>query len=370
MVLRSSPNVTALEFDRISCPMDSVEITPTLMALVPNVTAINNGSAVSFRSLKLIGPQLKELRTNRNADASWTDLLRTCPLLEVLEVRSASLALIIDIVEACISLRDLHLMSSVFSEDDIASILTQRQLRRLTVAKISTSSINCQRLANLMTLFPDTEYLCLNNMGRCLYSREDGKLVLGGQCAIDGALMTQLLDACRSVRFLTIYAAIHDDAAQVITRKLGNRLERFSLFIHQAPHLDNLQTCGPLVHLIHLSMCDIADAMLEAIAAHCPLLESLLLMNIPGAGTLPSVTDEGLGMLFGACQNLNELSLVHSSCIHITRKTLQTVVDHKLRLKTLNVYGPAHINQHDVDWFRQEVREYLLPVTTVCTTWN
>lgn len=231
-------------------------------------------------------------------------------------------------------------------------------------------------LADMMSRFPDMEYLSFNSLGKCLYSLHEGKLNIGGHFVVDGALMTQLLHACRSVRLITIYGAvIQNDAVEVIKMELGNRLERFSLIIYQPLYLlNNVQTCGLLVNEISLFAWNVTDAVLQAIATHCPLLQSLSfqLMNTTiqlAAGTPPTVTDEVLGILFGACQVLSELTLTHCTRMPISRKTLQNIVDRKLRLKTLYLYR-TNLEQHDIDWFCEEVKKYFLPVTAVSTTWN
>lgn len=375
LILQSCPNITSFELDGMSL---SVEFTPAVVEMLPKLTTLLiRGSAISFHSLQAIGPQLKKLRHAGSLDTNRFALIATFPLLEtlVLNWRIDDPAVIVNAINTCENLRDIHLWSCEFSEEDIAAILALNRLRRFTVDLISPSASCCQLLANLTSRFPTMEYLCFGSPGSCLHSLHEGRLELADYAVreINGTLLTQILDACSSVRFITIYEAVlQHDAVEVIERKLGSRLERLSMVIHHTPHVDNLQICGSLVHWLDLFCWGIADAVLGTIAAHCPLLESLHFKIMPpdSAIHLPlSTTDEGLGMVFSACRNLNELSLSHTVHMRITRKTLQTVLDHKLRLKTLNLYGTnctnIEIDQHDVQWFRQQVREYLLPITVV-----
>lgn len=333
-VLRSCPNATSLDFAG-SC---SVEFTPAVVALAAKVTVfVDRSKAISYQSLKAIGPQLKKLLLEHGViNANLMNLVHKFPLLEVLEIRIPKPTVVLSIIETCKHLREVLLPGSMFDERDIALLLAHKQIRRLGVNRRSPSSKDCLMFFNMMTSFPDRDYL---RIGNCVYSPVEGILELSG-CEIDGALMAMILGACKSVQFLRVHdASVRSDAVEVVQRELGAGLKRFALKIGRFEYFSNIQTCGPLVHSIELISCYCSDAILETMAAQCPQLESLTLFEnsfLSSCGNnSPSITDEGMEQLLGGCLNLKELSLDGPAGMRITRKTLQSIVRHKLRLEWL-----------------------------------
>lgn len=368
-VLRACPNIQSLQTD------DFLDFAPPFVAPLftppPKLNAITiiDMDSVDFQSLGVIGPQLLELRMKRCvlSDEQVKLIMEHCPLLQVLEARRINHDIVMDLFWSCKQLKELYLAENFFTEDDITTLLAFEQIKRLTVNVTSFSSTDCNMLVDVMCRFPGTEYL---RIGKCVYSSAEGILELAG-CELDGALMTQLLNTCPVVKFLTIHdATVRSDGVEVLIQwQVGSGwLTRFTVQPGTSYQLQyNLQTCGPLITCIVLNLFSVSDDMLRAVAAHCPQLEIATVVYSPYESfTLwsdPSkVTDEGMNALFEGCPRIKELTLSHFD--GITTKTLQSIAQHKLPLRVLTVQR-SKFTLYDVNVFGQLVKEYQLPATLV-----
>lgn len=119
-----------------------------------------------------------------------------------------------------------------------------------------------------------------------------------------------------------------------------------------------LACCGSSLTQVHLTGKDVDDELLVLLAEVCALLQDV---RLEGASM---VTDIGVIALLADCPRLQNLSVLSVFGSSITVKSLQAVVDNKLRLIRLEVaFKRSSALKNQENWFREQLRNHqLLPV--------
>lgn len=210
--------------------------------------------------------------------------------------------------------------------------------------------------ADTLELHLDLQYLQVN---QCSYSQTDGVLQITAM-HLKTDTMRRILTTCAFVTKLVLNVDLLLDCAMLIAECVGNSLRALTINCPPdcSPMMDSmLQHCGYGLTSLQLRGYGVDDQLLQVVAQHCPLLEFLLL----NSGLSTACTDVGMIAVINGCPHLQHCLVAIAQ--QITRKTLQAILDRRLRLKTLKL---MIFNGATAAWFRTQCKEHqLLPVPVV-----
>lgn len=355
-VLRCCPNVTSIVSKRtVAISSLAAKLAPKLKSVVVSFSYGSNSMYVSAGGL------LTELRV---VDC-WLDdntaqaIGKACPMLTTLEAANIyNVNAIILLLQSCVRMQEL-ILGGEMTKAKLAQILAYRQIIRFTCKGYD------HLFAWALLVRPDLQYLDISGNR---YSSAERSLHLNDTSR--SGVFSQILDVCTPVNRLRLAGApLSDGIATLIAAKMGASLKHLMVTVGHSPPLGIvLQGCKFLTSLSFSGDC--TDDILQAIAANgCPLTSiSCLAFSASSA-----ITDEGLAQFIPSCPNLEELAFHGYTGSHRSEdkprhmlKSLQSILDCKLRMTMIGLRPTGDSAESDAKWFRQQAKEnQLLPVPQV-----
>lgn len=391
-----------------------------MLATCPQVTAIHGKHAdqvvpsvcwdilLAFPALPLVQLSMKQFAEFNSQVA--TDMIEYAltahPFLEVMHVDFLPLTdtLLASIALYCPLLEEFTASMGTASIASIGQLL--RLCRNLQIVGVlrcrldlRTTDLDCileaaadhPQLEVLRILFPiaisSTQPLFLHaflnmpsdlqllQVGRCCFDRKNGRLSLLTP-KMDIGMLNLILDNCtnpiRHLRLFTLPSRVDAGVMDLANEErevfdtLGERviggfllkltIELIHPTIRPMPRC-LLYKCPKLQHLTFRNFA-MTEGELHEVASHCHELKQLCMAECSNH----SITDDGMEELFAGCPLLEYLHV--GTAPNLTMRTLQAIVQHKLRLKRLTwkrsmpAFGEEGLSQ-----FRDIVREQqLLPI--------
>lgn len=262
---------------------------------------------------------------------------------------------------------------------DLKSILANKQVKRFHLVGYDDNfneeenadhppNIGYNRVAEIVAEHPWLEAFRMPE--KFAYDRSEGYLyVATAMFHLEGELAS-LFRQCRPLRKLKLLMADREVERRMVTMAsgaLGGSVEELELRAIRArtftaEHIFTIPLLCPQLRKLVIEGCSFSDLILQALASACPFLQHL---SCEGIGACPLFSDAGMLALFQGCTGLQVLRFDKAEVL--TFRTLQAIVDCRLRLKSLTLRR-HNLAEEDFLQLRQLVKDAgLLPVLKIVT---
>lgn len=229
------------------------------------------------------------------------------------------------------------------------------------------------------------------SFGEFMYSRQEGNLKLPVYLKNTEHLLSRIRGCCRSLKVFTWHMTLTPILAALLVDKLG-ALKSLTVHVIEGPVLKPLlEHSGRTLKILELCfgyggrmwyvdpVCPLALIVTFCVLTITFVVQPVRTQNVTLiANACPQLVSfslrshdflepSGFSTLFAACGKLEmfKLAISHLLARDYGRAALQTIFQHKVRLKTLNLAGGG-FDELDAEWFRLQARDYqLLPIPTI-----
>lgn len=288
------------------------------------------------------------------------------PSLKALQVSAGAgtLQAVLSMVQACPHLEHLLLYDCGRTDGEILQIVANMQIKRFTVCNYSWGKrTSLSIFVNCLDQRPHLAFLQINKFifdaaGQFM----DVTAVLPRIEVLEKAALVfnKYPSFDFRLRIKEDFDLTVEKLIAPLARFFEDRLEELLVWYPPAsvPQLSVFLTkCGPSLAVLELHSHGVEISLLLVIGKHCPLLKFLLLKS----KSPDLLQDDGIIAVIRGCSKLQQLTATGAGAL--TTKTLEAIIENKLRLKTLKLEDFKAV---DAALFCQQCKAHsLLPIPHV-----
>lgn len=343
LVLWSCPNLTALDMHEVvDLPASITVLLPKLRDVTMRTMPLRSSYPPQLELVERIGHQLHSLSL---PDAALSPQLASQIVCRCVNLRQLSvsgregLQFFLDLLQSCKQLEDLKLCATAaLSIDELAQIMAKKQIKRLHV---SSCTLYETVFATVLELRPDLDLL---TVGKNSFVRQDRLLRWKDGEVVDLNLLKRILNVCSPLDAFAMWDMREDVECLLAERLAAGRLKSLQLITSTRRLFPNLRSgtfiklisnCGHSLTHLHVEK-RIDNAVCCLIAANCPMLTSLKLINTDPRNSVHNWTDDDMVVILAACSSIKYLMLCHM--IELKGKLFGHIVAHRRVLEHLELH--------------------------------
>lgn len=263
------------------------------------------------------------------------------------------------ILHACKSIRELDLTD--VSRERVHELATFPSVQKLAVRLHDWSDLplsNFSAFAEICERRPDMEFL---KIGAYQVSRNETTTLYLAFGHADVRYLPKVLNSCKPLHAITISRGSNIRTAELLSATFRGQLTSLTCYNLDGGSIETLLTnFGPMLKQLDLGM-RLSKRPFSLIVATCPQLVVLALRHYDLIIRSGFDEDDTIAVIRGY-PKLKEHTLLFANCLTLTRRTLQTVLDCKLRLRLLKLVESC-LSDADAKWFCEQAKDRgLLPV--------